>query len=45
MKKDAATLLSVVSNDEKVVYIEAGVAPNIERKEIHKSELTGSVDG
>ena len=37
-EKDAATLLSVVSNDEKVAYIEAGVEPNIERKEIHKGE-------
>lgn len=37
-EKDAATLLSVVSNDEKVAYIEAGVEPNRERKEIHKGE-------
>lgn len=37
-EKDAATLLSVVSNDEKVAYIEAGVEPHIERKEIHKGE-------
>ncbi|MGF9979664.1 hypothetical protein [Viridibacillus arvi] len=37
-EKDAATILSVVSNDEKVAYIEAGVEPNIERKDIHKGE-------
>lgn len=37
-EKDEATLLSIVSNDEKVAYIEAGVEPNIERKEINKGE-------
>lgn len=35
---DAATLLSVVSYDEEVAYIEAGIEPNVERKEINKGE-------
>ncbi|ALC85335.1 hypothetical protein AM499_05540 [Bacillus sp. FJAT-22090] len=37
-KNDAATLLSVISNDNEVVYIEAGVDPYIERKVIKKGE-------
>lgn len=32
------TFLSIVSNDEKVAYIEAGEEPEIERKEINKGE-------
>lgn len=35
---DAATLLSVVSYDDEVAYIEAGVESNVERKEINKGE-------
>ena len=35
---DAATLLSVISNDNEVVYIEAGIDPYIERKAIKKGE-------
>lgn len=35
---DAATLLSVISYDEEVAYIEAGVEPNVKRKEISKGE-------
>ncbi|WP_449539743.1 hypothetical protein [Ferdinandcohnia sp. Marseille-Q9671] len=37
-KNDAATLLSVISYDEEVAYIEAGVEPSLERKEIKKGE-------
>ncbi|WOV88769.1 hypothetical protein QWT69_06585 [Sporosarcina oncorhynchi] len=37
-KKGAATLLSVISYDEEVAYIEAGVEPNVEKKEISKGE-------
>lgn len=37
-EKDEATLLSVISYDEEVAYIEAGVEFNIERKEINKGE-------
>ncbi|RHW43317.1 hypothetical protein D1B31_01210 [Neobacillus notoginsengisoli] len=37
-EKDAGTLLSVISYDEEVAYIEAGIEPNIERKEINKGE-------
>jgi hypothetical protein len=37
-ENDASTLLSVLSYDEEVAYIEAGVEPNIERKEINKGE-------
>lgn len=33
-----STLLSVISYDEEVAYIEAGVEPNVERKEINKGE-------
>ena len=35
---DEATFLSVISYDEEVAYIEAGVEPNMERKEIKKGE-------
>ncbi|MFJ5770120.1 hypothetical protein [Psychrobacillus sp. NPDC093180] len=35
---EAATLLSVISNDKEVAYIEAGVEPDIERKAIQKGE-------
>ncbi len=35
---DSATLLSVISYDEEVAYIEAGVEPNVERKEINTGE-------
>ncbi|NBI28630.1 hypothetical protein [Chengkuizengella marina] len=38
MENDAATFLSIVSNNEEVAYIEAGVEPYIERKEIKKGE-------
>lgn len=34
----ASTLLSVISYDEEVAYIEAGVEPNVERKEINKGK-------
>ncbi|MDN4608131.1 hypothetical protein [Sporosarcina highlanderae] len=37
-KNDEATLLSVISYDEEVAYIEAGVEPNVERKDIKKGE-------
>lgn len=37
-EKDAGSFISVVSNDEEVAYIEVGVEPNIERKEIKKGE-------
>lgn len=37
-KDEAATLLSVISNDREVAYIEAGVEPDIERKAIQKGE-------
>jgi len=37
-KNDETTLLSVISYDEEVAYIEAGVEPYIERKEISKGE-------
>lgn len=37
-ENDAATLLSVISHDEEVAYIEAGVDPYVERKEISKGE-------
>ncbi|MGV2942004.1 hypothetical protein AB5I83_20550 [Mesobacillus sp. LC4] len=37
-ENDAATLLSVISYDEEVAYIEAGVEPNVERKAISKGE-------
>ncbi|MGM0844949.1 MAG: hypothetical protein ACQEUT_08225 [Bacillota bacterium] len=37
-ERNAATLLSVISYDEEVAYIEAGVEPNVERKEISKGE-------
>ena len=37
-RNDEATLLSVISYDEEVAYIEAGVEPNVERKEIKKGE-------
>ena len=33
---DAATLLSVISFDEEVAYIEAGIEPIVERKEIQQ---------
>jgi hypothetical protein len=33
-----ATFISIVSNDEEVSYIEVGVEPNVERKEINKGE-------
>ncbi|MFS1519540.1 hypothetical protein V1503_24235 [Bacillus sp. SCS-151] len=32
------SFLSITSNDEDVAYIEAGVVPNVERKEINKDE-------
>lgn len=35
---DAVTLLSVISYDEDVAYIEMGVEPNVERKEVNKGE-------
>ncbi len=34
----SATFISVISNDEEVSYVEVGVEPNIERKEINKGE-------
>lgn len=34
----AVTFISIVSNDEEVSYIEVGVEPNVERKEINKGE-------
>ncbi|MBT2637599.1 hypothetical protein [Bacillus sp. ISL-39] len=37
-ENDAVTLLSVISYDEDVAYIEAGVEPNVERKAISKGE-------
>jgi hypothetical protein len=37
-KREAATLLSVVSQDEEVAYIEAGIEPDIERREVKKGE-------
>ncbi|WP_062105542.1 hypothetical protein [Bacillus niameyensis] len=37
-EKDTVTFLSVISYDEEVAYIEAGVEPNVERKEIRKGE-------
>ncbi|RIW32007.1 hypothetical protein D3H55_14095 [Bacillus salacetis] len=37
-EKDAATLLSVISYDEEIAYIEAGVEPDIIRKEVNKGE-------
>ena len=37
-EKDEATLLSVISYDEEVAYIEAGVESYLERKEINKGE-------
>ncbi|WP_432360670.1 hypothetical protein [Sporosarcina sp. UB5] len=37
-RNDEATLLSVISYDEEVAYIEAGVEPYVERKEINKGE-------
>lgn len=37
-KNDAATMLSVISYDEEVAYIDAGIEPNIERMEIKKGE-------
>ncbi len=33
-----ATFISIVSNDEEVSYIQVGVEPNVERKEISKGE-------
>ncbi len=36
--KDEASFISFKSNDDKVAYIEAGVEPHIERKEIKKEE-------
>jgi hypothetical protein len=30
--------MSVLSNDEKVAYIEAGVEPHVERREVSKGE-------
>lgn len=35
---DAATLLSVISYDEEVAYIEAGIGPELEKKKINKGE-------
>lgn len=35
---DATTLLSVISHDEEVSYIEAGVEPNVKREKINKGE-------
>jgi hypothetical protein len=37
-ESDATTLLSVISYDDDVAYIEAGVEPYVERKEISKGE-------
>jgi len=37
-ENDAVTLLSIISYDEDVAYIEAGVEPNVERKAISKGE-------
>lgn len=34
----ALTYLSVISNDEHVAYIEAGVEPHVERREVSKGE-------
>lgn len=38
-ENDAATLLSVISYDDEVAYIEAGIEPDIEKKNINKGEL------
>lgn len=37
-ENDAVTLLSIISYDEDVAYIEAGLEPNVERKAISKGE-------
>ncbi|QTC41594.1 hypothetical protein I7V34_21550 [Bacillus sp. V3] len=37
-KENALTYLSVLSNDEKVAYIEAGVEPHVERRDVSKGE-------
>ncbi|HJF31346.1 MAG TPA: hypothetical protein K8V56_06145 [Sporosarcina psychrophila] len=37
-ENDAGAFLSIVSNDEEVAYIEAGVGSNIERKKIKQGE-------
>ncbi|CEG26288.1 hypothetical protein [Bacillus sp. B-jedd] len=37
-EKDEVTLLSLISYDEEVAYIEAGIEPNLKRKEINKGE-------
>ena len=39
-KNNMASLLSVISYDEEVAYIEAGIEPYRESKEIKKGELT-----
>ena len=38
IESDSATLLSVISHDEEIAYVEAGVEPNIKRKEINTGE-------
>ena len=37
-ENDEITFLSVISNDDEVAYIEVGIGPNIEKKEINKGE-------
>jgi hypothetical protein len=37
-ENDAVTFLTVISHDEDVAYIQAGVEPNVERKAISKGE-------
>lgn len=37
-ENDAVTFLSIVSDDEEVTYIEAGVESNVERKKINMGE-------
>jgi len=37
-ENDGVTFLSIISNNEEVAYIEAGIEPNIERKEINKGQ-------
>lgn len=37
-EENALTYLSTLSNDEKVAYIEAGVEPHVERREVSKGE-------
>jgi hypothetical protein len=37
-EENALTYLSVISNDDNVAYIQAGVEPHIERREVSKGE-------